>query len=151
MCQRRRIKKEKFEKGRLKSELDQLQSLDHPHIVHILELLMDDDHYYFVMELIETGNLLEWITQAHKNNWTMTQVDIAKIVMQILKALNYMHKKEIIHRDLKLENVMVDIEDGELICKLTDFGFSSLLDSEGIASGYCGTLKHMAPEIVKKE
>ena len=112
---------------------------------------MDDDHYYFVMELIETGNLLEWITQAHKNNWTMTQVDIAKIVMQILKALNYMHKKEIIHRDLKLENVMVDIEDGELICKLTDFGFSSLLDSEGIASGYCGTLKHMAPEIVKKE
>lgn len=38
-----------------------------------------------------------------------------------------------------------------MICKLTDFGFSCLLDSDGIASGYCGTLSYMAPEIVKKE
>lgn len=66
-------------------------------------------------------------------------------------ALNYMHKKGVIHRDLKLENIMVDIEDGEIVCKLTDFGLSCLLDKNGIASGYRGTPQYMAPEILRDE
>ena len=68
-------------------------------------------------------------------------------------ALNYMHKQGVLHRDLKMENVMVDIEVGEdgkseLICKLTDFGFTVTLDKGQKTRQRLGTPLYMAPEII---
>ena len=75
----------------VKQELQVLQSLEHPHIVHVLELLMDDTNLYFVMELIEHGDLMEVHEKIVKNNWSWTERDCAGVIKQILMALNYMH------------------------------------------------------------
>ena len=116
----------------LKSELNMLKNLVHPHIVHVLELLEDNDNLYFAMELIENGNLMDVLDEISTNNYNFTAADAAGLVLQILSALNYMHKQEIMHRDLKLQNVMVNIEMNngvpEMVCKLTDFGFSCVLE-----------------------
>ena len=66
--------------------------MDHPHIVHVLELLVDHKYLYMVMELIEHGNLMQVHNKIIKNNWTFTEKDAAQIIKQILMALNYMHK-----------------------------------------------------------
>ena len=73
-------------------------------------MLEDDTNYYFVLELMERGNLLEVLDHSQKNNWKMTNKDFATMTKQVVRALNYMHNQNVIHRDLKLENVMVDIE-----------------------------------------
>ena len=83
--------------------------MDHPYIVHILELLYDDDNIYFVAELMEQGDLMSVYQQIVENNWSFTETDAKNICKQILMALNYMHQQDYIHRDLKLENVMVDV------------------------------------------
>ena len=95
----------------LKQELDCLEQLNHPNIVKVLELLEDTDNIYCVMELLETGNLL----QMHKKifnayNSISTKEKIANnIIYQLMLAVNYMHVKGTIHRDIKMENLMVEI------------------------------------------
>ena len=108
--------------------------MDHPNIVHVLELLEDDNKYYFVLELMERGNLMEVLKQSQENNWKLNNKDYATMTKQVVRALNYMHKKNVIHRDLKLENVMVEIDSNQqgkpqIILKLTDFGFSKVLET----------------------
>ena len=71
-------------------------------------------------------------------------------------ALNYMHRKGVVHRDLKMENVMVEIEQDEdgnsiIICKLTDFGFATLLEGGAGSKQKLGTPLYMAPEIINGE
>lgn len=122
----------------------------------MLEILEDQSHIYFIMELIEHGNLLEVMERISSNGWRFNDKDAANMIKQILLALNYMHKQGVIHRDLKLENVMVDVEiseDGnaELVCKLTDFGFACVLDNDRKASQKLGTVVYMAPEIFMDE
>ena len=139
----------------IKSELNMLKNLVHPHIVHVLELLEDNDNLYFAMELIENGNLMDVLDEISTNNYNFTAADAAGLVLQILSALNYMHKQEIMHRDLKLQNVMVNIEMNngvpEMVCKLTDFGFSCVLEQNHMSSLKLGTKLYMAPEIFEDE
>ena len=66
--------------------------MDHPYIVHILELLYDDDNIYFVAELMEHGDLMSVYQQIVENNWSFTELDAKNICKQILMALNYMHQ-----------------------------------------------------------
>ena len=87
------------------------------------------------------------------NKWSFTEKDAANLIKQILMALNYMHKQGVLHRDLKMENVMVDIEENdsgspELICKLTDFGFTVTLEKGEKTRQRLGTPLYMAPEII---
>ena len=65
------------------------------------------------MEIIEHGNLLEALSKIKKSKVKFTERDAASIIQQILLALNFIHGSKIIHRDLKLENIMVDVEENE--------------------------------------
>ena len=76
----------------MKQELSVLQTMDHPYIVHILELLYDDDNLYFVAELMEHGDLMTVYQKIVDNNWSFTEQDAKNICKQILMALNYMHQ-----------------------------------------------------------
>lgn len=77
----------------------------------------------------------------------MEESEARKIFSQLVSALNYLHAKSIAHRDIKLENVMLDHRGN---VKLIDFGFSTQIPNTQKIKLFCGTPSYMAPEIVKK-
>lgn len=89
----------------------------------MFEIFEDDKHYIIVSEMIAGGNMLEMMHKKKKidERWA------AKIIKQTLLALNYMHNQNIMHRDVKLENLLVvpqSSKSSEIVVKLTDFGFA---------------------------
>jgi len=106
----------------LQNELLVLEKTDHPNITRVFEILEDKTSYWVVMELIEGGNLLDKIIDCNKFN----EDHACFIVHQIMLAVNYMHLQNVMHRDLKLENIMCRSKDlTDFHVKLTDFGFST--------------------------
>ena len=80
-----------------------------------------------------------------------TEKDAAEIMNQILRGLNYMHKKNIAHRDIKPENILMESSDPEnTALKITDFGFAKAYDPKlGLMTEKLGTPLYMAPELIK--
>ena len=139
----------------LTEEMRLLTLIEHPHIVRTLGLASTEESIYVAFELISSGNLLEFLKQIKQKHISFTEADAANLVKQILLAIAYLHSPDVnvIHRDLKLENIMVDIEkesDGKskIVCKVTDFGFSVAMDPSGKQTLALGTPTYMAPEIV---
>ena len=102
------------------------------------------------------GDLAEMLRKIKEKGISFTESDAAHIIRQILLAINYLHNINVTHRDLKLENIMVEIEkkaDGgaEIICKVTDFGFAVAMDPSGKETLALGTPSYMAPEIVLRK
>jgi len=77
---KRKVCKDRLGKELVKKELGVLQLLDHPHIVHVLELLSDRSNFYCVLELMPHGNLMEVYDRIVKNGWSFTERDAANIV-----------------------------------------------------------------------
>ena len=139
-CAMKVIQKKKVEnldpvfRDMLREELQALEQLDHPHIVRVVDLLEDEENIYIAAELMRHGNLLEVINEMQDKQHKLNEADIANIVFQLTLAVNYIHASGMIHRDLKLENIMVDIEDDEeeltkkIVCKITDFGFATMIE-----------------------
>ena len=91
----------------MRQELEVLEDLDHPNIVRVIELLESADAYYIVMELMPDGNLLDMMNKISKQRISFTERDAANLVNQVVLAISYMHASSKVHRDLKLENLMV--------------------------------------------
>lgn len=125
-------------------ELAVLQKIDHPNITRVFETMECPKNYYIVMEFISGGDLLGKVAKMDH----FSEDHACQIVHQILLALNYMHEIKIVHRDLKPDNLLcIDCDDGELIIKLTDFGFATAFDDDKF--DLClGTPEYMAPELL---
>lgn len=121
---------------------------DHPNLMKVHEILEDDRHYYIISELMHGGELYDRILQLKR----FTEKDAAEIMNQMLRALNYMHKKNIAHRDIKPENVLMESKDANnTSLKITDFGFAQAYDPKnGLMTAKLGSPLYMAPEIIKE-
>ena len=138
----------------MRQELKIVRQLDHPHIVKVIDVLEDEENIYIAQELMRHGNLQEVLQKMADSGRKLTESEIAKIVYQVLMAINYIHASSIFHRDLKLENIMVDIKheagpDGtrehSICCKLADFGFATWIAREPKVH-ILGAPLYMAPE-----
>ena len=77
------------------NELDVLKNANHPNIITVIEILEDDHFYYVITEILEGGKLFDRITEVQQ----FSEKKAAHILKQILLAVNYMHKKKLVHRD----------------------------------------------------
>ena len=105
-----RLRQHKVYEELMMQELEALDRLEHPHIVHVLDLCEDDKNIYIVLELMLHGTLTQKLAKLQEKAAAFSEADAAKVVYQILLALNFLHKQNVIHRDLKLDNIMVDME-----------------------------------------
>lgn len=122
-----------------------LQSVDHPCIIRLEDVIDTEDSLFIVLELAEGGELFDKIIEKTKFNEAEAKLHF----YQIASAIQYMHKKNICHRDLKPENVLLcSLDDLRPVVKITDMGLSKLVDLGTVLRTYCGTPGYLAPEIL---
>ena len=128
------------------AERDILEKIHYPFIVSLQYAFQDPDHLFFVTEFAQGGELFYHLKREHFFENERAQFYVAEIVL----ALGFLHKNNLIYRDLKPENVLLD-KDGHV--KLTDFGLSKALLSKRNSKAYtiCGTPQYIAPEIIKNK
>ena len=136
-------------KKRLKTEINLLRATDHPNIIKLFETFEDRRYLYLIMEECCGGELFQRLAMNAKNNKLYTEKYAAKIMKQILEAVNYLHYHGVCHRDLKPENILLSSMDELSQLKLIDFGLSQVLKTTNdIMKGQVGTLFYMAPEVI---
>ncbi|ORC87843.1 putative protein kinase [Trypanosoma theileri] len=122
-------------------EVETMSLLSHPNIVRLEETFQDDEHLWIVMEYMPGGEL----QRALRRDGFFSETQARRIATQLLLALEFIHQKGIVHRDLKPENCL--LSEGDLVCKISDFGFAVLVGSDQCLMSFCGTTVFMAPEI----
>ena len=137
----------------LKREIELLRDLQHPHIVQYLGSNADDSHFNIFLEYVPGGSVAAMLN----NYGHLKEPLIRNFVRQILDGLAYLHARDIIHRDIKGANVLVDIK-GQV--KISDFGISKRVEASALLhpskGGHIhrpslqGSVFWMAPEVVKQ-
>ncbi|MBC7855126.1 MAG: serine/threonine protein kinase [Pirellulaceae bacterium] len=126
---------------RFKIEVETLKKLLHPNIVQLFAYGEEDGNLFYVMELVEGRSLQDELQAGRRFTWR----EVARIGIDIAKALKHAHDRGIIHRDLKPANLLMD--DQEHV-KLADFGIAKLYGGTQITAdgGVLGTADYMSPE-----
>ncbi|KAE9601541.1 putative protein kinase CAMK-CAMKL-CHK1 family [Lupinus albus] len=128
----------------IKREITTLKLLKHPNVVRLHEVLASKTKIYMVLEYVTGGELFYKIASKGK----LSETEGRKLFQQLIDGVSYCHNKGVFHRDLKLENVLVD-DKGNI--KITDFGLSALpqhLREDGLLHTSCGSPNYVAPEIL---
>jgi len=121
-----------------------LKTLDHPNIVGYKESFLGNNSLTIIMEYCEVGDLAYHIKRKQQKGEQFSEAEIFNWFIQICMALQYVHKRKIIHRDIKTQNVFLT---GSKTIKVGDFGISKVLDSTTQAAlTVVGTPYYMAPE-----
>jgi len=130
-------------KADLRREVEIFLAMDHPHVARLVDVYEDATQLYLVMECMEGGELFERVQKLK----TFSEKDAAHAVWQMLLAVNYLHRHDVVHRDLKLENFLFERQDNDHL-KLIDFGFSKVYEADTKMELSCGTLAYVAPEVL---
>ena len=135
-------------KNTIKNEIFILKQLnnENENVMKLYDVINTDRNLYLILEYINGISLLEYI-QREKNR-RIDENECKIIFAQIVKAIIYCQKKNICHRDIKLENIII-LNDKKI--KLIDFGFAIKCNRNEYQQFFCGTLYYMAPEIVNKQ
>ncbi|KAJ3183142.1 hypothetical protein HDU87_007565 [Geranomyces variabilis] len=124
-------------------EIATWRHMHHPNIVRLYEVLCSESRIYMVMEHCTGGEAFDYIC---KHGRLDDQSDDARrIVRQLVQAVGYCHDKNFVHRDLKLENVLLT---EDLNVKLIDFGFTRQVNTRKLLDTYCGSVAYAAPEMI---
>ena len=139
--------------GSMMNEVALLKSLvlstqDHPHILKIYEVLLEQDTIDLVFELLSGGELYSKIAARQR----MDEEVVREYMQQILSAVAYCHDRHIVHRDLKPENIVFESRSVNAMLKIIDFGISRRLSPTGTLSKAAGTVSstqpyYLAPEV----
>jgi len=130
----------------VRNEVAILRTLDHPNIVRVYDIFETKRAFYLVMEYCKGKDLYARVPY--------TEAQVAKIMTKLLSAIVYCHQRKIVHRDLKMENVMFESKCPDAEIKLIDFGLSKmyLKPSKSLEmKDIVGTVYTMSPQVIKKK
>ncbi|KAJ9522129.1 hypothetical protein QJQ45_005162 [Haematococcus lacustris] len=128
----------------LEREIQVLLKVDHPNCIRLFDVYITPRKVYIVTELVTGGELLDRVTE--KGNYS--ERDAAQLIRQILRGVSYLHAQGIVHRDLKLENMIMSDERDDADVKIADFGLSKFFSPETVLSTMCGSPQYVAPEVL---
>ena len=144
----------------LDNEINILKEIDHPNIIKLVDVKETTHFYYLVMELCNGGGLSDCLEDYQKKNKKPFPEETVQYLMrQIIDGINYLHKRNILHRDIKLDNILVNFDSDEdkkkrnmlkAKVKIIDFGFARHLDPAQLAFSTLGSPINMDPGILRK-
>ncbi|KAK4879246.1 hypothetical protein RN001_007392 [Aquatica leii] len=119
---------------------------DHENLTQFHGIFRNDDEVWFILELCANGSVMDLVRGLISSNRRMAEEHISLIIKEVVKALNYLHENNVMHRDIKGSNVLLT-SDGDV--KLVDFGLSRVLKSPlGKTYSCLGSPDWMAPEVI---
>lgn len=136
------------EESQLRHEVQILEFLDQPGIVKLYNMFETPEQVFVVMEKLR-GDMLEMILS--NENGRLPERITKFLISQILVALRYLHMKNIVHCDLKPENVLLSSDDAFPQVKLCDFGFARIIGEKCFRRSVVGTPAYLAPEVLRKK
>lgn len=117
----------------------------HPHVVQLIQSFNDGTFVYMIQELCSNHSLRD----LQKTRGTVSVDECRYFISQILHGAQYIHDSGVIHRDLKLSNVLID---KNMQMKICDFGLAIRTDNPRLASrSLCGTTNYLAPEVIMRK
>ena len=128
---------------KVRNEINILSKLRHPFINQILDTFETEKYVFIVMEYI-CADLLSFIRKRERLSENISKI----IFKQIIEGLKYINKKKIVHRDIKLDNILIDLDNTVKIC---DFGVSKRITEGELMIDHCGTPGYISPEIYKNK
>ena len=144
----------------LKNEIAILRELNHKNIVKLEDVKITTNHYYLVMEFCNGGSLTECLRKYQEKYGRPFPEEIVQYLMkQIINGIRYIHKRNIIHRDLKLDNILVNFNSEidkqnlnmmKAVIKIIDFGFATHIGNAKLVYSTLGSPINMDPNILKK-
>ena len=140
MINKKKVKNSKMS-TKIQREIRLLKYFNHPNMIKLYQVLDTDLNIYMVIEYVPGGELFHLVNEREG----LSEIDSRRLFQQIISGLEYCHKNLVAHRDLKLENILVD-ERGNI--KIVDFGLSNFMkDGQFLKTG-CGSLHYAPPEII---
>uniref|UniRef100_A0A8C1ISB8 Serine/threonine-protein kinase n=1 Tax=Cyprinus carpio TaxID=7962 RepID=A0A8C1ISB8_CYPCA len=136
------------QESQLRNEVAILQNLHHPGIVNLECMFETPERVFVVMEKLH-GDMLEMILSSEKGR--LPERITKFLVTQILVALRHLHFKNIVHCDLKPENVLLASADSFPQVKLCDFGFARIIGEKSFRRSVVGTPAYLAPEVLRSK
>ncbi|XP_056637692.1 serine/threonine-protein kinase D3 [Diorhabda sublineata] len=136
------------QEAQLKNEVAILQNLSHPGVVNLERMFETPERIFVVMEKLK-GDMLEMILSHDKGR--LTERVTKFIITQILVALKHLHSKNIVHCDLKPENVLLSSDAEFPQVKLCDFGFARIIGEKSFRRSVVGTPAYLAPEVLRNK
>ena len=147
LCEYRAMKIVSKQNESATNEIEILRRISHPNIMNIYEIFEEKTKYYIITEMLEGGELFEFIT----NQGSFIENDASRLMKQILQGVNYLHSNNIIHRDLKPENIMLVAKPSSYrkpSLKIIDFGTAIPFVNGARFKKFIGTNYYIAPEVI---
>lgn len=131
----------KVHSSSLTREIHHHRRLHHPHVMQLYEVIATESYMWMVSELCAGGELYDYLVE----KGCLSEQEGRRVFGQLCLAVAYVHDKGIVHRDIKLENVLLD---ERCNVKLGDFGFTREYEEQRLMDTFCGTTGYAAPEML---
>uniref|UniRef100_A0A803LCW9 Protein kinase domain-containing protein n=1 Tax=Chenopodium quinoa TaxID=63459 RepID=A0A803LCW9_CHEQI len=136
--------RDKLSEYLVKKEIRLLNMLDSPRVIRLYDVLYTEDYACLVLEYAPNGDFLTYLTSRN----LMSEAEARPYFLQLISGVEYLHQKMVAHRDLKLENLLID---GNFNLKISDFGLSAIMNNSYLLRQNCGSLQYAAPELISNE
>ena len=148
------IKKNEYMNNQLiKNEIDILKKLSHPNIVRIYEFYESNNNFYLINEYCDGGELFNYI-----NNSKLNEQQLSILFYQVFSGLCYLHENNILHRDMKPENILISKIEKDLLSdeeyfwiQIIDFGTAKIFENDKKEKSIVGSAYYIAPEVLDKD
>lgn len=129
----------------LVAETEICLTLDHPNVVRLVDVYDTDSEIALLTECLEGGELYSRLAETKKFSEPLA----AETTRQMLHAVGYLHSHNIVHRDLKLENILYESKAPDSPLKLIDFGFAKVWDPSTMMQASCGSIAYVSPDVLR--
>ncbi len=133
--------KDPYSKNKVTREIYLQRNISHENVIRLFEVFYNETHLFIVMEYACNGDLLHYL----KSKKRLSEAEARKLFRQIVYGLAHIHCRSILHRDIKLDNLLLD---EDMSVKICDFGVSRIIGKCQLIKEQCGTPAYLAPEII---